>query len=99
MISAKLSKINLERAKRALIEAGYTIVTDHKEYIDFLKSGTGEKNRGTIYADGRIFTDQKDVFQKMYAAQTIKDASKRFGWRVANQITTKQGTIQIQLKR
>lgn len=96
MIATKLNKIDLDRARRALEADGYTIFrTSSENHLDFKKGN----NRGTVFSDGRIFTDQSNTFQRLYSAQTIKDASKRFGWRVANQTTTKQGTIQIQLKR
>lgn len=37
--------------------------------------------------------------QRLYAELTIKDAAKRFGWRVAGTTVTKSNTTTIQLKR
>lgn len=86
MIQAKLNKIDLDRAKRALLAAGYRILTDDEKYLDFIHEGT--RKRGTVYADGRIFSDRANVFQQIYAAQTIKDAAKRFGWKVKGNTAT-----------
>jgi precorrin-6B methylase 2 len=37
--------------------------------------------------------------RKAYAAQTIKDAAKRFGWRVAADTKTTTGQTQLKLTR
>lgn len=37
--------------------------------------------------------------KRLYAEQTVKDASKRFGWRVAGKSVSQKGNITLQLKR
>jgi hypothetical protein len=64
--------------------------------------------RDVEYTSGQLITrsysaNSNDLLVKtatrLYTAQTIKDASKRFGWRVAGESTTATGNIQLQLRR
>lgn len=96
MIKTKLAAVNMERAHAAIIAAGGAVIGYYKgsDHIEFTIAG----KRGMIYTDGRLAQDADGIFQKAYAAQTIRDAAKRFGWRTAETKTT-TGTQQLKLSR
>jgi hypothetical protein len=75
---------------------------------NIVKKQFSSELRDVEYSNGQLITraysaNSNDLLIKtasrLYAAQTIRDASKRFGWRVAGDSTTATGNIQLQLRR
>jgi hypothetical protein len=87
-ITIDAGKLNAERLEKTIQEmtfSGFAKIQNGKLLI----SGTSEENARELH---------RRIMQN-YAAATIKEASKRFGWTAKAQATTTAGNIKINLVR
>jgi len=92
-VQTDVSKWNATRAQAAIAEARKALSN-----MSFGATIYNGKLTVTASSEGAIATIQKTITQK-YAALTVKEASRRFGWTVKAQTTTQTGLTQIKLGR
>ncbi|MDD5060688.1 MAG: hypothetical protein PHN44_00185 [Candidatus Marinimicrobia bacterium] len=85
-VKADIGKLNLERVKTVLQSGSFNAR---------IINGQLEVYGRTVEA---AETTKKQILQA-YSAQTIKDASKRFGFRINTQSKLSNGNIQLHLSR
>ena len=104
-ISVNLGKVDLPRLAQALTDMGYQVQRAGTYLIATDKQGRrvtvrkGEESASMAGWDTKEQTaDATNAIKRAYAARTILDGAKRFGWKVEGRTESANG-IQIKLGR